>query len=579
MRLKTDGWSAFLFAAALCLASGCRMKHVCPIPGYERDGRFYCYTTDYFDEGSDFGFLGKSLTMGGGNGEWSILPPLSAIFPGLPLVLVERYVLCPVIDTVFIPFDCGQRLWNAYVCANGGVWIRVVDRAGHPQAGVEIDLSMSVEHGAKHVIYDGEIRKKGSFKTKLVTDEDGRVYVPMYIGWRHTKIAISGQALTDRGMESFYGSAGKAGCWHRVGKADSEYVRWLEDAAKSVEFRLDGLVYSIGSVPGLPNWVTFAEGTKPDDSVKWHARTIGDEIISELHDIEFPACPNDFDAFWNEAGERMRQGWAGEVEVAVLPELSTPSCRMSRITFAAENRLFTGWLSEPTSQSAELKMPVLAFFQRGRDPKPETLAKLAERVVLYFSVFEPGYDYDSAETDVKRRLNLLQRENCDAYALDGIDRGREAYFFYPVLSGAMRAAEWLAKRTSSAGVCCRGTGQGASLAVMTAGMSESVGRVEAFHPEFVGNTDDRNAWPHWKMLIRKMPEAKKNMPYYELCGFARRMKCPVRICLNKGTTPACRRRTPSLAVSLSVPDQTKVKLVVDNSMTAEKMLASGLPDD
>lgn len=428
MRLKTDGWSAFLFAAALCLASGCRMKHVCPIPGYERDGRFYCYTTDYFDEGSDFGFLGKSLTMGGGNGEWSILPPLSAIFPGLPLVLVERYVLCPVIDTVFIPFDCGQRLWNAYVCANGGVRIRVVDRAGHPQAGVEIDLSMSVEHGAKHVIYDGEIRKKGSFKTKLVTDEDGRVYVPMYIGWRHTKIAISGQVLTDRGMESFYGSAGKAGCWHRVGKADSEYVRWLEDAAKSVEFRLDGLVYSIGSVPGLPNWVTFAEGTKPDDSVKWHARTIGDEIISELHDIEFPACPNDFDA-------------------------------------------------------------------------------------------------------------------------------------------------------SSAGVCCRGTGQGASLAVMTAGMSESVGRVEAFHPEFVGNTDDRNAWPHWKMLIRKMPEAKKNMPYYELCGFARRMKCPVGICLNKGTTPACRRRTPSLAVSLSVPDQTKVKLVVDNSMTAEKMLASGLPDD
>ena len=123
--------------AAMALA-GCRLP-LQPIPGPGREGMLYCYTEDYGDRHLPFCLLGKSLVASKGNGSWEIIPPPTAIFPGLPLVLVEKYAICPAVDTLMIPYDMLMKLRNKYVCANDGVWIQLVDRAGHPIPETEID--------------------------------------------------------------------------------------------------------------------------------------------------------------------------------------------------------------------------------------------------------------------------------------------------------------------------------------------------------------------------------------------------------------------------------------------------------
>ena len=86
--------------AGFCLlvGKGCRLP-LKPVPGPGRNGRFYCYTEDYPDRHFPFCLLGKSLTASKGNGSWEFLPPPTAIFPGYPFFWLERYVICPVIDT------------------------------------------------------------------------------------------------------------------------------------------------------------------------------------------------------------------------------------------------------------------------------------------------------------------------------------------------------------------------------------------------------------------------------------------------------------------------------------------------
>ena len=88
----------------LSLIVGCRTP-LQPIPGPGRDGRLYCYTVDYHDKYLPFSLIGKSLTCGGGDGSWTILPPPTAIFPGLPLYLIEQFAICPAIglNSISVP--------------------------------------------------------------------------------------------------------------------------------------------------------------------------------------------------------------------------------------------------------------------------------------------------------------------------------------------------------------------------------------------------------------------------------------------------------------------------------------------
>ena len=584
MRILSRVLSIALWGVVLS-SIGCRQM-LQPLPGPGRDGRFYCYTTDYFTPECRFVLPGKSLTARTGDGSWEIIPPPTAFFPGFPLVCLERYLICPLTDTFLLPYDLWLQKRNAVVCAKEGVWIRVVDQRGLPIHRVEIDLAFS----ANRLIYGGHVREKsGAVELAVFTDEQGDAYIPVDLASILLDCQFSGSVMTSVGLESFDGAFGARGAWRRLGSAEADLLSWsgrdgcferfygpcrnLSDRKHSIVIRLKGQVNDIASGFQMPECVTFLARSRPDDFVQKFRRTAGGEIFRSWNSDPLPARVADFDAFWDGARQRMRTEWTGRVEVEELAAASTPSVRVCRVSFGAAGRTFVGWLSEPRT-NVVTTVPALAFFGSCQDPSLEELPKPADQTVLYLSVFPPDYDYHRAEYDIRERYRLSQWAVCEGYALDGIDRGRESYFFYPVLSATLRAVEWLKEKGGSGGVRCVGTGQGAALAIMTAALSDQVCKVDAHHPEFCYIMEDLNAWPEfrWHNRSGKMAEARKWMPYYELCSFAPRVKCPVDFLLNMRETPALRKGIATLCVARSLPGGCSRRIFVDNNLSNSEAL-------
>lgn len=647
--------------AAMALA-GCRLP-LQPIPGPGREGMLYCYTEDYGDRYLPFCLLGKSLVASKGNGSWEIIPPPTAIFPGLPLVLVEKYAICPAVDTLMIPYDMLMKLRNKYVCANDGVWIQLVDRAGHPIPETEIDLTIDANSG-RRIVYRGEVMPRGYYETCVKTGADGKAYVPIKLS-SCREARFKGFAITSNGVEQFDGTLERDHYWRRVGTGGSNFGRWDETAiprdwyvrwryasrcrncrayaeypdilkkggvwtpegvcrhcgkaldprvARNIEGvlrrrvarwpesrdeymllnALTGLpvarieeicgkcpesedvklvtLYLNGEwseQPNMPEEVVFAEGTDSTTYLRNRHQTIAATVLSELLTGEMPAKAEDFDSWWDGASAAMMADRRGEPSVEELAGLCSPSVKVSRVVFDIGGRSVAGILSEPVAHASR-QTPILAFCGRGTDMRPDDIPKPSDRTVLYLSVFEPGYEYWRGEYDIKEKYHLSQHAQLEGYSIDGIDKGREAYFFYPVISGAVWASEWLSERDCSCGVRCVGTDQGAALAIMTAALGGKVAEVVVHRPEFTGVAEWPNAWPafHWHNRSGLMDEARKWIPYYELTGFAGRVVCPVTLILNPAEMPDWRRADATVAVFKALRDGTAKRLVVDVSFSA-----------
>ena len=302
--------------------------------------------------------------------------------------------------------------------------------------------------------------------------------------------------------------------------------------------------------------------------------TVGLAVRKEFNTVKLPEKITDFNSFWDAAKVEMRKGWNKEVKEEKIADMSSPSTCVSRVEFNIAGRCVSGLLFEPEGNAPRVSVPTIAFFGRGPDPDAHGLAIPTNKTVLYLSVFKPGYDYLRGEYDLREKYHLGQNAQLDAYAIDGIDMGCKSYFFYPVLSGALWAAEWLARRENAKGVRCIGSDQGASLAIMVAALSDDVVEVEAYHPDFVGVADDPNVWPsfHWHNRSKRMGEAQKWLPYYEVCSFANRIKCPSTLYLNMHEMSRCRKRTPCISVFKALEKSEGKRLVIDNSMKASEAL-------
>ena len=212
-----------------------------PIPGPGRDGRLYCYTVDYHDKYLPFSLIGKSLTCGGGDASWAILPPPTAIFPGLPLYLIEHFAICPVIDTLMIPYDLWLKYWKSRVCDKYGVFVKVKDCDGNPIPDLELGVTIDQRSGYR-IVYDGVARPRGYYSTSVRSDASGTAYIPIDLKTCH-RACFNSWALTSAGKEIFDGGMDNEGCWVRVGTgAADRYVRWdgMSDDAKTVVFMLSG---------------------------------------------------------------------------------------------------------------------------------------------------------------------------------------------------------------------------------------------------------------------------------------------------------------------------------------------------
>ena len=550
----------------LSLIVGCRTP-LQPIPGPGRDGRLYCYTVDYHDKYLPFSLIGKSLTCGGGDGSWTILPPPTAIFPGLPLYLIEQFAICPAIDTLIIPYDLWLKYWKIHVCDTYGVLVKVRDRDGNPIP----DL--------------GVARPRGYYSTCVRSDASGAAYIPIDLGNCH-RARFNSWALTSAGKEIFDGRMDNEGCWIRGGTgAADRFVRWDEmpDDAKTVVFMLSGRYDAAKHAHNLPPGASFAVGSDPDEFIASLEGSARNDVMRQWHSMSIPKKVADFDAYWDAAVVTMKAIRNGEPKIEELPCDDKEPVRISRIVFNVGEKQLEGWLCEPQQRNPALeRTPTLAFFPRGKTPS--SFPHPTNRVVLYLSVFPPDYDYRRSEYAILKRIGKERTACSEAYSIDGIDKSREEYFFYHVLAGATWAAEWLKQREGAQdGVRCVGADQGAALAIMVAALSDSVSSVEACQPGFVAITSDGNCWPQFSWHSRwqdgkLVNPAKPNLPYWELCSFASRLKCPTTIYASQRNVSIVRTQlglfNPSFVAFAALNDPTKRSLVIDNTLTTTEFLNS-----
>lgn len=168
-RQKSGCLSVALGVALLSLLSGCMV----PIPEFDRNGEYFYLTRKYPE--TQFFLWGAELTQS--TGKFEILPPLSAIFPGLPLLLAEKCVICPAVDILWLPEDFFRNcyLQSDRAIANNGYYVQVMDVYGKPLKGIKVGCSGGEWYDHKEPILNGR-RTRERFVG--YTDENGELYVP-----------------------------------------------------------------------------------------------------------------------------------------------------------------------------------------------------------------------------------------------------------------------------------------------------------------------------------------------------------------------------------------------------------------
>ena len=109
---RRSWYKAVIGGALLCFLSGCMV----PIPEFDRNGEYFYLTRKYPE--TQFFLWGAELTQSNGK----IFPSLSALFPGFPLLLAEKCVICPAVDILWLPEDFLRNcyLQSDHAIANNG---------------------------------------------------------------------------------------------------------------------------------------------------------------------------------------------------------------------------------------------------------------------------------------------------------------------------------------------------------------------------------------------------------------------------------------------------------------------------
>ena len=557
LRRRAITWGIAIVVFGMLL-SGCKLPFQ-PIPGVNRPGEYYYYTKNYQDSSLGFNLLGKCLTAS--DDKFRILPPPLAIFPGLPLCLVENYIVCPIVDTVFIPYDFCRRFWNARVCATDGVNVTVLDYWGRPAAGINVVFD-GVAHAGRRVICDGMVMgPSGMYFTQ--TDARGKCYIPV-------------------DLETCYLKHLKAEAWTSEGHYIAQDGMLLSrDVTIKLAPRKDGK-YD-GFVPvnkdlafmGLPQRCRFNEPTDEKRSSRRFIRSMGAEVCLRYYDGKMPICPADFDSYWNGELKRMSVEVTNDVEIVEEHELSTPARRVYRVNVPTFGRTVWGYLSEPRCAKGTVCRATILFGDKGPDSLPGKLNFKPDEIMLYLSVFPPDYDYRRRDYAVMKRYGWEGFAVEEAYALDGLIEGRETYFFHPVILGAAKAVDWLAERTNidSNSIRCVGEGQGGGLALCVMALSEKIDSGAVFMPTIVGASLNEYDFPrlNWFFSFKgnRLDDAKSTMVYFDPANFAARIKVPVDVYVNLERSSIFEQMDPSFIAIKALRESTESRMIIDNTLDNE----------
>lgn len=155
-----------------------------PNPLVDRYGELFPQTRHYYDSDCSretrFSLVGKSLSLLQRNDPGAMIPNPITIIPGVfPLGIIENYLFCPVLDTVFLPYDLCLWIRNEWACSHDGILFKIMEDQCHPASNETFVVSIECDfrRERRRVIYNGDVLT-GSERFVLRTNSDGEFYVP-----------------------------------------------------------------------------------------------------------------------------------------------------------------------------------------------------------------------------------------------------------------------------------------------------------------------------------------------------------------------------------------------------------------
>ena len=266
--------------------------------------------------------------------------------------------------------------------------------------------------------------------------------------------------------------------------------------------------------------------------------------------------PADFDAFWAKAVADLDATVPADPQLKLLPERSKGAFNFWRISFATwgGTRVY-GYLSIPKDASAAKKYPVrfqVPAAGNGRAHWTNNMQGAPDAICMFIAVhpYEPPFDLDELEKLFKANVaSLKEKYGTSSYAVAGMAKSREDYYFYRALLGINRAVNWLAARpeVDLSSFTYSGTSQGGGFGFLLLGLNHHFTKGAMFVPAITDTMGylkgRRSGWPRVVESQREEDRAAaaRNAPYFDGANFAARIACPVRVAVGfaDNTCPPC----------------------------------------
>lgn len=266
--------------------------------------------------------------------------------------------------------------------------------------------------------------------------------------------------------------------------------------------------------------------------------------------------PADFDSFWAKAVKDLDATVPADPQLKLLPERSKGAFNFWRISFATwgGTRVY-GYLSIPKDASAAKKYPVrfqVPAAGNGRAGWTNNMQGAPDAICMFIAVhpYEPPFDLDELEKLFKANIaSLREKYGTGGYAVAGMGKSREDYYFYRSLLGINRAVNWLAARpeVDLTSFTYSGTSQGGGFGFLLLGLNHHFTKGVMYVPAITDTMGylkgRRSGWPRVVESQREdeRAAAERNAPYFDGANFASRIRCPVRVAVGfaDNTCPPC----------------------------------------
>ena len=176
--------------------------------------------------------------------------------------------------------------------------------------------------------------------------------------------------------------------------------------------------------------------------------------------------PADFDEFWSDAKRKLDETTPVDTRLERISERCTDKIAFYRISVASYKGRVWGWLSVPSDASETRKYPVRVEVPgagKGRwahDMTPESDAICMKMTAHAFPLAFDDETFLRQYADLEK--SLLEKYGVPSYAIAGLGKSREEFYYYRAFLGISRAVDWIAAQpyVDVGSITYSGTSQG-----------------------------------------------------------------------------------------------------------------------